>query len=226
MSLRFSIVAEGNTDQAVLQNVLLGFFGAQVETSNIHWVSPRYIEDKTFDEPNRGTWEKVFQYLRSRDYLDALQFPGYLVVQIDSDVSTHVNFGVPHQEPGTGRKLTPDELVIAVRERLRREVAAEDLLLVEHRILFAIGVHETQCWLAPLIAPAPRRTALTGCDHAVQSGISDKNLRRRFGAKEVSAYDAVSADLRKRKHLRSAAKQQRSFEMFLEELERVPSGSQ
>jgi hypothetical protein len=219
--MRFSIVAEGNTDQMVIQNVLLGFFGELTDIADIHWVSPKYIENKQAHETERGTWEKVFQYLRSRDYLEVLQFPGYLIVQIDSDVSTHMNFGVPHQEPGSGRKLSPEELVTSVRDRLWREISNDDLELVADRILFAVGVHETQCWLAPLVAPQARKRAITGCDHAVQAGIADRALRRRFGLKEVPAYDAVSSRMKKRKELIAAAKLQMSLQMFLEELGRV-----
>lgn len=224
MRLRFYIVAEGNTDQAVIQNVLLGYFGRRVEEPDIEWVSPKYLEKKPPHATDRGTWGKVFQYLRAGDYREALQFPGYLVVQVDTDVSTHVHFGVPHEEAGSGRKLTPEELVRAVRERLRREIVAEDIELVEARILFAIGVHETQCWLAPLVARAERQRAITGCDHAVQQGIADRNLRRQFGLKEVRAYNAVSAPFNKRKELTAAAKKQKSLSMFLEELDRVPGG--
>ena len=190
-------------------------------TSDIEWISPRYIQEKGPHEKDRGTWERVFQYLRAGDYRETLQFPGYLVVQVDTDVSTHVNFGVAHQEPATGQKRTPEELVTAVRERLKREMAAGDWELVGARLLFAIGVHETQCWLTPLVADGVRQKAITGCDHAVQQGISDRNLRREFGLKEVRAYDVVSSPFRKKKELAAATRKQRSLAMFLEELGRV-----
>ena len=221
MSLRFYIVAEGNTDQAVIQNVLLGYFGSRVSPADIDWVSPRYIEKKAAHSTDRGTWEKVFQYLRAGDYREALQFPGYLIVQIDTDISTHPHFGVPQHEAGTGRKLPTEELVHAVRARLRGEIGEAGWELVSDRILFAIGVHETQCWLAPLTAETARHTATTGCNHAVQKGITDANLRRSFGLKEVGAYDKVSAPFRKRKELMAAAKKQQSLALFLDELARV-----
>ncbi|MEZ5299913.1 MAG: hypothetical protein R3F11_04475 [Verrucomicrobiales bacterium] len=141
----------------MIENILLGHFGQRIEKADIEWLFPPYIQKKGPHETQRGTWERVFQFLRSGDYRQALQSPGYLVVHIDTDVSTHQNFGVPHQEPTTGRSFAPEELVEAVRARLKNEIDPEDLPLVGHRLVFAIAVHQTPCWLIPLVVSDPKR---------------------------------------------------------------------
>ncbi|MFS8066703.1 MAG: hypothetical protein ACMG6S_10060 [Byssovorax sp.] len=93
----FAIIAEGITDQRVIDSILLGCLGEEDDEPVVTYEQPPL--DRTglsvkSPKPEPGGWTLVLQYLRDGKHLDALQFNDYLVVHIDTDVC---------EEPGSGR---------------------------------------------------------------------------------------------------------------------------
>lgn len=211
MSFSVGIVAEGITDQLVIQNILLGHFRDRLGEQDIYFDQPP-------DLSSHGGWEILRDYLRQGRHRDAFQFRDYLVVQIDSDVSHQKHFDVPHADPKTGKQLTPAELVIRIRRRLVEWIGAEDILRYEGRFFFAVCVHELECWLVPLWEKQRHHAAVTNCARRVQQGQDRAKVRSPINKNEPRTYDEASSAFRKTKLLKQAAKAQASLGMFLEEL--------
>ena len=62
--LKFGIIAEGPTDQIVVENILLGYFGAEIVVNPIQ--PPRPLTE------NPAGWGHVFKCLERRNYDGAL----------------------------------------------------------------------------------------------------------------------------------------------------------
>jgi hypothetical protein len=90
--LKFGIIAEGPTDQTVIENILLGYFEDQENEVFVQYVQP----PRPLTETPAG-WGHVFKSLERKDYEGALQFNDYLVIQIDTDVQEEPGFDVPRR---------------------------------------------------------------------------------------------------------------------------------
>ncbi len=212
MSFSVGIVAEGVTDQLVIQNILLGRFRDRLAEQDIFFDQPP-------DLSAHGGWEILRDYLRQGRHRDAFQFRDYLVVQIDSDVSHQKLFDVPHTDPATGKPLTPAELVTRIRHRLGEWIGPDDLRRYAGRFFFAVCVHELECWLVPLWEDQRHQAATTNCARRVQQGQHRAKVKRPINKNEPRSYDEASRDFRKPKLLRHAATTQDSLGMFLGEFE-------
>ena len=217
MSFTVGIVAEGVTDQLVIQNILLGFFKDRLAEQDIYFDQPPDISA----EQRFGSWALVMTYLQQGRYAEVFQLRDYLVVQIDSDVSPQKHFEVPHTDPTTGKTLKDEELVARIRERLCQWIGAEDLQRYEGRFLFAICVHELECWLVPLWENERHHHATTNCTRRVQQGQHRAKVKRPIHKLEARSYDEASRELRKVKALKRAGGSQPSLGLFLGDLNTV-----
>ena len=214
----FSLVCEGVTDHAVLKNILLGYFKDQPR-------EPRFTQrqpdrDATGESEWRkfGNWENVFRYLREGLHRDALEFNEYLVIQVDTDASQHPNYGVPHQE--AGQTLPPEVMVERVGIKLREIIGPEDCASYDQRLIFAICVHNLECWLLPLWETGNKMAKTTGCLNTLNSALARKNEPAiNPDDKKVSPYHNASSGYRKRKDLLAEGPKNPSLKIFLDDLE-------
>ncbi|MEA5256586.1 hypothetical protein VB264_02250 [Arcicella aquatica] len=207
----FGLVAEGPSDHAVLENILIGLFEDDI-SDEITPLQP--IRDATNEDEIKkfGGWYKVFEYCRSQDFRDAFQRIRYFVVQIDTDVSEQVHFDVK-QTNEEGRKLLPEELVEKVIDKFKLSIieafGQEFFDKIISRIVFAISVDEIECWLLPLYYTDKIKEAINNCDYRLhqKAGKFEKNY---------NDYDKVSKDYRKNKVLMKVYKSNPSLKIFIE----------
>lgn len=211
----FAIVSEGVTDYAVLKNILLGWFKGQEAEPFLkpYQPDPNAEGESTWQE--FGNWENVLKYLREKKHRDALEHADFLIVQIDTDQSEHVNFGVSQREDN--RPLEPPAMVAKVAAKLQEVIGPEDVAFYGDKIIFAICVREIECWLLPLWDPA-KATKCEGCMAAMDRALGKKNQAPLN--KDQKRYEAASKEYAKRKVLLAAGPKNPSLSIFLEELER------
>jgi len=81
----FGLIAEGITDQVVIENILIGYFNNPDIVVN-PLLPLRDETDKNRIE-NYSNWLKVFDYCASSKLKEAFQFSDYLIIQVDTDTS-------------------------------------------------------------------------------------------------------------------------------------------
>jgi hypothetical protein len=95
MALTFATVAEGPTDHAVLQNILLGLFKEHgVESGDITPVQPLLDETGKQRPDSPGGWRQVLRWLEQKRYKAAFQFNRHVIIQIDTDACEEKDFGI------------------------------------------------------------------------------------------------------------------------------------
>lgn len=211
----FALVTEGATDHAVLKNILIGFFKDQHEPA-----INREHPDPQIDE---GGWTLVFQYLREKKYRQAFQLNRRLIIQVDTDVSEEIGFDVPHQdENGPLHMATLIQRVVA---RLRTVIGEEDWMTYSGRFIFAVAVHQTECWVLPLWFNDARAEKETGCITALggcpdlRERLTQKGFRWiRPEEKKTSSYDEASRGYRKKAALQVEGRKNPSLALFLDDL--------
>lgn len=220
----FGIIAEGITDQKVIENILLGYFAQDDDEPIVNFVQPPNDKTARSRTPAQGGWTLVFDHLRRGEHLNNLQFNDYLVIHIDTDVCDEIGFDVTRHENGV--QLPPEELVVRVITRLRAFMGEETTARIGHRLLFAIAVHGIECWLMPLFYPNNAKSAKSvGCLQAANHELTTKNELRLSNAdgteKDPRAYERASRPYRKRAILLKMKDKNPSLNSFVTQLERV-----
>lgn len=207
----FGLVAEGNSDHAVLENILLGLFEEDI-SDEITTLQP--IRGATDEAAIKafGGWYKVFEYCRSEDFRGAFQEVQYLVIQIDTDVSEQIHYDVK-QTDESGKKLIPEVLIEKIKVKFEQiivnEFGQDFLNNHQDRILFAISVDEIECWLLPLYHTDSTKSKTNNCDHKLHQKVGKFE-------KNYSDYDKISKDFRKSKTLTNLYPQNPSLKIFVD----------
>lgn len=139
----------------------------------------------------------------------------YVVVQTDTDVCEE--YGVKHQT---------DDLALLwqnVRENLVSRIPADFDL---RKLLFAISIDETECWLIPFVDTNKKNCEnVDRCVNLVNKSIKkqtlfiDRDNKNSDGAK--SAYDYILKQKKKPKEIKECSNFNYGFKKFIEQLDTV-----
>jgi hypothetical protein len=218
----FATVAEGPTDHAILQNIILGLFREEgVESGDISQAQP--LIDETGKQLSNcpGGWLQVFRWLEQKRYNSAFQFNDFVIVHLDTDACEESGYDIPKCVNGVAR--SPSELVELVRQKLAAKIDPADLQQYSKRFAFAIAVHGIECWLLPLWGRSQEQTVIHNCKQRVDSGLTRAN-RAGLRKDQVRSYYDASAEFKKKANLLEAAKSQVSLELFCHSLESLNKG--
>lgn len=157
----FRLVAEGVTDWDIL-NAVAPLIADDLEIERLH---PEEVSDNTNRPVDEPGWVGVLRYIASEKFAQVvadLIEDEYVVIQIDSDVAQEPLFGVDLSSPD-GVPLTTELVVERVSENLRGRCNKVDPLLLESRVILAVCVDCSECWLLPYFFAAPASKKVSGC---------------------------------------------------------------
>ena len=217
--LKFGIIAEGPTDQTVIENILLGYFEDQEEEPAINHIQP----PRPLTETPAG-WGHVFKSLEQKDHEEALQYNDYLVIHIDTDVQEEPGFDVPRRDGG--KELSVSDRVDRVIARLKQDIDEGFYQANAHRILFAIAVDTIECWLLPLLYGDKKAAKTTGCLESANRALrkTNQNALSAGENKFIHAYEKASSGYRKRKTLIELHDKNPSLGLFIKQLDALTKG--
>jgi hypothetical protein len=217
--LKFGIIAEGPTDQTVIENILLGYFAEEEEEPAVQYIQPPHPQNDSL-----GGWWHVFECLQRGDAEGALQFNDYLVIHIDTDVQEDPGFNVPKQDGE--RELSVSEIVERVVGRLKQGIDAALFEANESRFLFAIAVDSIECWLLPLLETGKKAAKTTGCLETANRALrkADEDGLSAGEVKFIRAYEKASSGYRKRKVLLQLREKNPSLALFIQKLDQLQRG--
>lgn len=145
--ITFALIAEGLTDVAVLENIIYGLYKDKARLNPL--MPLRDATDASRDGAVKfSNWELVMQYLSSDQIEEALETNDYLIVQIDTDAGDHKNFGLNLTDLGVTKSIS--NIVVDCRKLLLSKLPINILPSMQNRIIFAIPVLSTECWLIGL----------------------------------------------------------------------------
>ncbi len=216
----FAIIAEGVTDQAVLENILCGYLQADEDEPVVNHVQPP--RDMTSTSRAPGGWTLVFRSLRAGEHRKALQLNDYVIIHIDTDVSEDPGYDVSHRATD-GRPLLPSELIEQVTNKLISVMDPDFCARNADRIIFAIAVDSIECWLLPLLYDGEpvKKAKTTGCLEAANWKLQrlDRAPLSTAGRKNLSSYQSTSRDYAKHRVLMAHRGENPSLDVFVKNLE-------
>lgn len=208
----FGLIAEGPTDHAVLENILIGHFDDPDLT--IRPLQP--LLDSTDAAQRQGGWNQVLSYCQSSFFQGAFEQNDYLIVQIDTDCL--------HEKPfELNLKQLPEVLVNQVVEKMERLIGesfqADFVDEYRKKILFVVAVDELECWLLPLFYEDQNGSATNNCLHKLNAQLrKDKRPVINPNSKNPKYYDQLSGPFCKPKQLKRAADKNPSLGIFVKTL--------
>lgn len=202
--MRFAVVGEGKTDYKILKNLLIGFF------NNKNLPVTRLLPKE--NEP--VGWGNVFKYLSTEEFRNGVENNDYIVVQIDTKECADWEERIPNIGSDTTRI---DEFVQSVKNTLIERIGLDFYRTNERKIVFAITIHEIECWLLPFITTNKAHfSKMVGCENAVEKiankqgfSIHQKNYQ------EGKHYDDLSQGMKNRKQLLEKSKLNPSLGLFI-----------
>lgn len=207
---KFALIAEGWTDVAVIENIIYGALG---DDAVVNPLMP--LRDATdaarHSTQNFSNWELVLEYLSTDQVRLALAANDYLIVQIDTDQAEHPNFGLQLTANGNLKPIAQivHECKQLLLSRLPNQLSQED----RSRVLFAIPVLSTECWLIGLLNElhlhSPSKA--NNCEHRLHLTLKGRNKL----VKDYRCYKSLSQGFKKSKALNSVRLRVECLELFV-----------
>ncbi len=216
--LKFAIASEGETDQIVIENILCGYYRDTDLRSEIGYVYPLDKTQQKRLEDKFSNWELLLKHISTKRFRKDVINNKYMIVQIDTDISDHKNFGV------SKHNLSIEELIEKVIERLISQIDSEREFYQKYKekIIFAISVHSLECWILPIYAD---KKSIIQCEdklkYAVATSKSKKIQKLKVDKKDGNAianYKKLTSDFTKYKELMKIISKNKSFEIFINRL--------
>ncbi|MBD2189730.1 phage tail protein [Pseudanabaena mucicola] len=196
----FAGIAEGITDQKVINNILVGYFNDR--DINVNWLQPAKVG-------KNGGHGEVKNYCRSRKFKAVFDLNEYVIIHIDTDISSEL--GIPQQDEN-GQLISPEYLIEGVIDKFR-EIIGEDFYdQYAEKIIFALAVHTIECWLLPLHCQEAR-SATIDC-HTILSKVFPEIKQ----GKDYKDYQKISMEYANNSSLLRLYPENPSLKIFIEQL--------
>lgn len=216
------LISEGLTDQVVLRHLIAKVAGDNFPV--IQDLQPRIDPDEPEATVNGG-WGQVFAYFEREDVAKALNTnPSlYLIIQIDSDVFASQEIPEAYRFPfnkADGTRLTVTETIAAISEKLTEAIGTKTVEAYADRILFAIAVDASECWLLPFYYDNNHASKVTGCLTALNKQLSKKH-KFTIAGKDPEYYRIVCKPILKDKHFEKKYPKNESLSIFIDRLKQL-----
>lgn len=205
--MKFAVVGEGLTDHIVLKNLLIGFFNNK--DLIVNRLRPLAKEP--------GGWGNVLAYISSEEFENSFDFSDYIIIQIDTKECEEWSRDI--------RNIGDDaEQLTAFIEQLKtvliQKIDAELYEAQKDKILFAICVHEIECWLLPFNTTHKAHIRkMVGCYGALEKicvpkgfSLNEKNYQ------DGKHYDILSKEMKDNKILLKKSLLHPALTLFINDL--------
>lgn len=210
----FALISEGITDQIVIEKIIrLAYKGtAAADELDVNHLQP--TRDATDiarqGEEDFGGWQQVFEHCSlAANLYEALALNDYVVIHVDSDICWHDSISIDPVQDFSA-------LVAEIEDLIRSKINSDILISCADRIILAVAVHSTECWLLPFFTKAQaERSRVNSCE-----GLLRSIILRDGGtyAKTGPGYFDLVRNIKRLKDIEAAATFSPSLARFLSRL--------
>jgi hypothetical protein len=220
--IKVALICEGISESNMLTSLISKYLGT--ENVKVTTVQPEISSGK---QSGFGGWLQVLNFCNDTKLNENLIFNDFIVIQIDTDACIEKNYDVnPYDE--NNNRISDEELYAKVTERLKNNLSAEFLQKHSDKIIFAVCINETECWLLPLFyANEPKkRCATTNCVYILNQKLKQQNIspipdKDKNSTEARHAYQSILKMLKKKKDIMDISKHNYGFKMFVEQLDTI-----
>ncbi len=223
--MRISLATEGKSEHWIIRHLIEKYLkGTEVF---FRQVQPQIFDDT---QDSIGGWLEIIKFCaRTDDIRSALVDTDYLIIQIDTDESQNIRFGVSHTKQGNVTK-TYEELYEEVVEKLKSLINPEILEEYGDKIVFAICIHTIECWLLSIYLTNSHKSDTRNCLATLNTELRRKNLDvvppKKQKEKRKIAYESILRNWRQRQEIKKSAKHNIGFKKFVDSLDTIKVDAQ
>ena len=215
-----ALICEGASEVKMLTYIVTRYLGDEIV---VNAIQPTLTS--TGRQANEGGWLEVLNHCNDETINAVFATNDYLVIQIDTDACAQVNYDVNVYDENN-RKVADDILYERVRSRLLKGLSAGIQTKYADRILFAICINETECWLLPLYYEndPKKRCATTNCIYILNQRLQTEGIgipdKEKNTPEAIQVYNKVLKNLKK-KDIPRIAQYNYGFQKFVEQMEEM-----
>lgn len=163
MSVKIGIVCEGISDYRILHHITERY----LRDMDAYTIPLKPKETRQGAQDGFGSWQGVLEYIKGEDRMivEAVKEGcDYVIVHIDTDV---------REQYGVAMNFAnQEELHDNVKTMLLKQLHLE---FDPNKVIFAIAIHETECWLIPFMTDDRRDCGKTdSCVNTLNRLLKDK----------------------------------------------------
>ena len=218
-----ALICEGVSEKNILTHIINRYLGDSIVVNPIQ--PSLRLSNGLQKQTTEGGWLQVLNHCSDDIIKDIMAANDYLVIQIDTDACIQPNYDVNIYDENN-RWVSDDILYERVCDRIRRNISVDVLSKYSNKILFAICINETECWLLPLYYEndTKKRCSTTNCIYILNQKLQTEG----FGIPEdkkntpeaVKAYKQVLKKI-KHKDIPRIAQYNYGFKMFIQQLDAI-----
>lgn len=214
--MKFGLICEGATDFHVLKHITQAYFSEATILDIQPRLDARQIKTG-IDE--FGGWEQVSSFLQTDQFEVTVENTDFVIIQIDTDVCEHPNFNASSIALADSDHDIFYEQITSKLIELMDKYELGTYEYYKHKILFAISVHSLECWL--LAYHGNKGYKVTGCFEELGTTLRRKGEKFNNKNKDAHEYIRISKDLKKQKNHNVVIKKSKSFQIFVEQLQKI-----
>ncbi len=213
MSKKIGIVCEGISDYRVLKYITERY----LKDKDVYVIPLKPKETASGKQDGFGSWQGVLEYIHGNDQmiLEAIREGcHFIIVHIDTDVRTDYGLSSDYENQELLHASVKDLILSKVHPDFNK-----------YKLLFAIAIHETECWLIPFLTDDGKCCSKTvSCVSVVNrllkgDGYIDKDNKNAEQVQPV--YEKILRSLKKPKQIQTASLKNFGFKYFIESLDSI-----
>ena len=213
-----ALFCEGASEVKILNYIISRYLNDEVEVNPIQ---PKL--NMAGRQVNEGGWLEVLNHCNDEEIKNVFATNDFLVIQIDTDTCPLPNYDVDIYDENH-QKVSDSVLYERVKSRLLKNIGEEIQTEYADKILFAICINETECWLLPLYYEndVKKRCATTNCIYILNQRLQTDGLgipdKQKNSPEAIQVYHKVLKNIKK-KDIPRIAHYNYGFQKFVEQME-------
>jgi hypothetical protein len=217
--MNIALITEGVSEHRILRHTVERYL-AEIDDISVNQIEPEI--NPQGKQATYGGWLNVLNVCNTNKFREILSFNDCIVVQIDTDVCEEVHFDVSRTENSVLK--TDDVLHLEVINRILSSIPAEEQPEFKDKIIYAICINETECWLLPLYYSNNDKCKTTGCIKKLNKELT----RRREGfipdkdknsTNATKTYQSILKRLKRKQDVKDCSQYNYGFDFFIKQLD-------
>ncbi|MHA4811870.1 hypothetical protein ACX0G9_27490 [Flavitalea flava] len=213
--MKFAFVGEGLTDHIVVKNLLIGLYNDK--NLALNRLLPK--------EKEPVGWGNVLRFLSTEEFQTGVKNSDYIIIQIDTDKCEEWKEGLP-QIGDDESKI--DSFISQVTAVLITKIGEPFYTENKPKFIFAISVHELECWLLPFNSNnSAHQAKMVNCLNTLEKIATAKGFSlHQKNYQGGRHYDDFSTGMKKNSELKQKYGLNPSLKIFIQKLPKaIASGS-
>ncbi|MDD4971380.1 MAG: hypothetical protein PHT07_18270 [Paludibacter sp.] len=218
--MNIALITEGVSEHRIIRHIIERYL-TEIDNVAVNQIEPEINHQGK--QVTYGGWLNVLNVCNADKFREILSFNDCIVIQIDTDVCEEVHFDVSKTTEDSDLK-TDDVLLNDVVKRILSTIPAEQQSEFKNKIIYAICINETECWLLPLYYSNNDRCKTTGCIKKLNQKLARRNEgfipdKDKNSTNAQRTYQTILKQLKRKQDVKDCSQYNFGFDFFIQQLD-------